>query len=154
MKLDMVKENSKECYRIGFDKYSDNYLLEIQDTLGNNKYFIITEMEYKLFEEVPDQFEKIVKKCKEENSRCSKFYFSDWERENINEQQNRLMWKYTYISMFLGKKRDEIHKKIGEPNEILENHTEIFEMSLKLKIKLTFDGEVCNNVDVLWKEIH
>lgn len=152
MKLDRVKNSSTGYFRTGFDKYSDNYLLETNDTFGNKRYFIITEEQYHWFDNEPTKFEELVKKCVEENSSCNLFFFSTWEKENSNEQ-NRLMWKYTYIDMLLGKKRDEIHKRLGEPDETLEdNKIEVFNMSSKLEIQAVFDTKKCVDVRVTWKE--
>ena len=39
MKLAKEKISFKGYFRIGFDKYSDNYFMETDDTFGNNQYF-------------------------------------------------------------------------------------------------------------------
>ena len=53
MKLDKEKISSKGYFRIGFDKYSGNYLMEMDDSFGNNRYFIISEEQYKWFDTYP-----------------------------------------------------------------------------------------------------
>lgn len=141
MKLDRAKNSSTGYFRIGFDKYSDNYLLETNDTFGNKRYFIITEEQYHKFDNEQTRFEELVKNP-------SLFFFSTWEKENSNEQ-DRLMWKYTYIDMLLGKKRDEIHKRLGEPDKTMEdNKIEVFNMSSKLEIQAVFDTKKCVDVRV------
>lgn len=43
MKLDKEKISSNGYFRVGFDRYSGYYLMETDDSFGNNRYFIITE---------------------------------------------------------------------------------------------------------------
>lgn len=152
MNLDDEKISSLGCYRVGFDKYSGRYLLETEDTFGNNRYFIITKEQYQWFDTQPDRLDALRKKCVEENNKSDIFYFSTWEKENTYEQ-NQLMWKYMYINMLLGKTNDEIHRKIGSPNKIIKggNNIAIYEMSNNLEIQVVYDGEVCIDVIVEWK---
>ena len=153
MILDGVKICSSGYFRVGFDKYSQNYLLDIEDTLGNDRYYIITEEQYQWFEREPAKLERLVRECTEENCKSSKFYFSTWEKENTYEQ-NKLMWTDSYISMLWGKERGEIHKKIGKPSKLIENNNnsiEIFEMSSKLEVQVIYEKNICFDVAVEFK---
>lgn len=147
MKLAKEKISSKGYFRIGFDKYSGNYLMETDDTFGNNRYFIITEEQYKWFDAEPDKLECLYNECVKRNNESDIFYFSGWEMENSYEQ-NRLMWKYTYIDMLIGKNKIEVHKKIGNPNKVLnDGKIEIFQISSNLQIQVVYRDAIC--VDVL-----
>lgn len=147
MKLDKEKISSKGYFRIGFDKYSGNYLMETDDTFGNNRYFIISEEQYKWFDTEPDKLVALYNECVKRNNQSDIFYFSNWEKENCNEQ-NRLMCKYMYIDMLIGKNKAEVREKIGIPNKVLdEGRIEIFKMSSNLQIRVVYRDAVC--VDVL-----
>ncbi len=147
MKLDKEKISSKGYFRIGFDKYSGNYLMETDDTFGNNRYFIISEEQYKWFDIEPDKLETLYNECVRRNNQSDIFYFSNWEKENCNEQ-NRLMCKYMYIDMLIGKSKAEVQEKIGIPNEVVDDgRIEIFKMSSNLQIRVVYRDAVC--VDVL-----
>lgn len=147
LKLDKEKISPNGYFRVGFDKYSGNYLMETDDTFGNNRYFIITEEQYKWFDTEPDKLELLYNECVKRNNQSDIFYFSNWERENSNEQ-NTLMWKYMYIDMLIGKNIVEVHKKIGIPNKVLnDGRIEIFKMSSNLQIQVVYRDAVC--IDVL-----
>lgn len=146
MKLDKEKISSKGYFRIGFDKYSGNYLMETDDTFGNNRYFIISEEQYKWFDIEPNKLEFLYNKFVKENIQSEVFYFSNWEKENSDEQ-NELMWKYIYIDMLVGKTKEEIRQKIGMPNKVLdEGRIEIFKMSSNLQITVVYSNTVCLDV--------
>lgn len=146
MKLDKEKISFKGYFRVGFDKYSGNYLMETDDTFGNNRYFIITEEQYKWFDTEPYKLESLYNECVKSNNRSDIFYFSNWEMENSNEQ-NRLMWKYMYIDMLIGKNVVEVHKKIGIPNKVLnDGRVEIFKMSFDLQIRVVYREAICIDV--------
>lgn len=146
MKLDKEKISSKGYFRVGFDKYSGNYLMEMDDTFGNNRYFIITEEQYKWFDTEPYKLESLYNECVKRNNRSDIFYFSNWEMENSNEQ-NRLMWKYMYIEMLIGKNIVEVHKKIGIPNKVLnDGRVEIFKMGFNLQIQVVYRDAICIDV--------
>lgn len=152
MKLDGEKIDITGCFRVGFDKYSDNYILETADTFGGNRYFIITEEQYKLFDTAPCEFEELSKDCIIKNCKSNNFFFSDNEMENTYEQ-NKIMWKYVYIDMFLGESLSVIHKKIGIPDKILnESNEEIFVMSSNLEIQIKYKDNVCIEVAVNWNK--
>ena len=55
MKLDKEKISSTGYFRIGYDIISGNYLLETDDTMGNNRYFVLTPKQYMWFETQPDK---------------------------------------------------------------------------------------------------
>ena len=76
MKLAKEKISFKGYFRIGFDKYSGNYFMETDDTFGNNQYFIITEEQYKWFEEEADKLECLYNECVKTNNENDIFYFS------------------------------------------------------------------------------
>lgn len=147
MKLDKEKISSKGYFRIGFDKYSGNYLMEMDDSFGNNRYFIISEEQYKWFDTEPNKLAALYNEFVKRNNQSDVFYFSNWEKENSDEQ-NRLMWKYFYIDMLIGKNKDEIQQRIGIPNQVLdEGKIEIFKMSSNLQIQVVYRDIVC--IDVL-----
>lgn len=98
MKLENEKISSDGYYRIGLDKYSGNYILETDDTFGNKRYFLISEEQYNWFDTEPDKLTSLYQECVKRNNQSDIFYFSDWEKENSDEQ-NKLMWKYTYMEM-------------------------------------------------------
>ena len=121
--------------------------METDDTFGNNRYFIISEEQYKWFDTEPDKLVALYNECVKRNNQSNIFYFSNWEKENCNEQ-NRLMCKYMYIDMLIGKNKAEVREKIGIPNKVLdEGRIEIFKMSSNLQIRLVYRDAVC--VDVL-----
>ena len=65
-----------------------------------------------------------------------------------SDEQNRLMWKYTYIDMFIGKSKIEVHKKLGNPNKVInDGRIEIFQISSNLQIQLVYLDAIC--IDVL-----
>jgi len=152
MFLSDEKKNIEKYYCVGFDKYSEQYLLETMDFSGNNRYFIISEEQYKWFDIEPQKLEELVDTYVEKKYKCEMFYFSTWEKENTYEQ-NKLMWRYTYIDMLVNKDREEIHKKIGKP-DIIEKmeRVEIFKMSCKMEIQVEYENEICINVIVKWRE--
>lgn len=151
MKLEGEKISVTGLFRVGFDKHSNKYLLETEDTFGGNRYFIITEEQYQWFDTEPDKLDQLNKDCVKKNCKSNIFYFSNWEMENSNEQ-NKLMWEYMYIDMLVGKKLNEIHKKIGIPNRILDDgNIEIFIMSYDLEIQVVYNGKLCTDVVVNWK---
>ena len=102
--------------KIGYDRHSENYLMETDDTFGNHRYFIITQQQYMWFEDNPDKLEALYDDCVKKNNRSKIFFFSNWEKEN-SEEQNQLMWEYSYRKVLIGKRREEVHKIIGNPNE-------------------------------------
>lgn len=107
MKLDQEKTSPTGYFRIGYDKISDNYLLETDDTMGNHRYFVLTQEQYMWFDTQPDKLYELYTECVKKNNRSSLFYFSNWERENT-EEQNKLMWKYTNWDMHHGKDVTEV----------------------------------------------
>ena len=149
MKLDKEKISSECYFRVGFDRYSGNYLMETDDTFGNNRYFILTEEQYKWIDTEADKLESLYNECVKKNNKSDIFYFSNWEKENTNEQ-NRLMWKYTYIDMLIGKNIAEVHKKIGAPSEIMyDGKLEIFRMTSDLTIQVVYSDSICVDVFVV-----
>lgn len=134
MKLDKEKISSTGYFRIGYDIISGNYLLETDDTMGNNRYFVLTPKQYMWFETQPDKLYNLYMECVKKNNKSNLFYFSNWERENTNEQ-NKLMWKYTYWDMLCGKNNVEVHQKMGIPDEISEDgRVETYIISSDLQI--------------------
>ena len=116
MKLEKEKNSTSGYYKIGYDRHSENYLMETDDTFGNHRYFIITQQQYMCFEDDPDKLEALYDDCVKKNNRSNIFFFSNWEKEN-SEEQNQLMWEYSYRKVLIGKRREELHKIIGNPNE-------------------------------------
>lgn len=153
MYLENEKVNLSECFRVGYDSYSGKYILESMDTFGNNRYFIITKEQYQWFDTEPNKLIILNKKCLQENSNSNIFYFSTWEKENTYEQ-NKRMWKYMYISLLLGKKACEIHKKIGKPDEVINGveRIEIFKMSSNLELEVRYNEDICSNVIDKWRK--
>lgn len=139
MKLDKEKISSTGYFRIGYDIISGNYLLETDDTMGNNRYFVLTPKQYMWFETQPDKLYNLYMECVKKNNKSNLFYFSNWERENTNEQ-NKLMWKYTYWDMLCGKNNVEVHQKMGIPDEISEDgRVETYIISSDLQIQVFYE---------------
>lgn len=154
MKLENVKENINYHFRVGFDKISNRYLLETDDTFGNYSYFCISEEQYLWYGDNFQRLVKLVEQCIKENSKSDLFFFSNWERENTYEQ-NKIMWKYMYIDMFMEKDKKYIHEKIGTPNSVINTDdqiTEVYRMSNELEIQIVFLKEICKDVLVKWNE--
>lgn len=114
--MEKEKNSTSGYYKIGYDRHSENYLMETDDTFGNHRYFIITQQQYMWFEDNPDKLEALYDDCVKKNNRSKIFFFSNWEKEN-SEEQNQLMWEYSYRKVLIGKHREEVHKIIGNPNE-------------------------------------
>ena len=114
--MEKEKNSTSGYYIIGYDRHSENYLMETDDTFGNHRYFIITQQQYMWFEDNPDKLEALYDDCVKKNNRSKIFFFSNWEKEN-SEEQNQLMWEYSYRKVLIGKHREEVHKIIGNPNE-------------------------------------
>lgn len=112
MKLEKEKNSTSGYYKIGYDRHSENYLMETDDAFGNHRYFIITQLQYMWFEDDPDKLEALYDDCVKKNNRSKIFFFSNWEKEN-SEEQNQLMWEYSYREVLIGKRREEVHKIIG-----------------------------------------
>lgn len=146
MKLDKEKISSTGYFRIGYDIISGNYLLETDDTMGNNRYFVLTTKQYMWFETQPDKLYNLYMECVKKNNKSNLFYFSNWERENTNEQ-NKLMWKYTYWDMLCGKNNMEVHQKMGIPDEISEDgRVETYIISSDLQIQVFYENQICINI--------
>ena len=65
-----------------------------------------------------------------------------------SDEQNRLMWKYTYIDMLIGKRKIKDNKKLGNPNKVInDGRIEIFQISSNLQIQLVYLDAIC--IDVL-----
>ena len=75
---------------------SGNYLLETDDTMGNNRYFVLTQKQYIWFDTQPDKLYELYIECVKKNNKSNLFYFSNWERENT-EEQNKLMCGILWI---------------------------------------------------------
>ena len=114
--MEKEKNSTSGYYKIGYDRHSENYLMETDDIFGNHRYFIITQQQYMWFEDNPDKLEALYDDCVKKNNRSKIFFFSNWEKEN-SEEQNQLMWEYSYRKVLIGKRREEVHKIIGNPNE-------------------------------------
>lgn len=114
--MEKEKNSTSGYYKIGYDRHSENYLMETDDTFGNHRYFIITQQQYMWFEDNPDKLEALYDDCVKKNNRSKIFFFSNWEKEN-SEEQNQLMWEYSCRKVLIGKRREEVHKIIGNPNE-------------------------------------
>ena len=93
MKLDQEKTSPTGYFRIEHDKISDNYLLETDDAIGilHLHKNSICGLVHK-----PDKLYELYTECEKKNNRSSLFYFSNWERENT-EEQNKLMCGILWI---------------------------------------------------------
>lgn len=146
LKLDKEKISPTGYFRIGFDMISGNYLLETDDTMGNNRYFVLTQKQYIWFDTQPDKLYELYIECVKKNNKSNLFYFSNWERENT-EEQNKLMWKYTYWDLLYGKSASEVHEKMGIPDEIGEDgRSETYIISAELQIQVLYKNQKCINV--------
>lgn len=146
MKLDKEKINSTGYFRIGYDILSGNYLLETDDTMGNNRYFVITQKQYMWFDTQPDKLYNLYTECVKKNNKSNLFYFSNWEKENTNEQ-NKLMWKYTYWDMLYGKNILEVHHRMGIPDETSKDGSvETYTISSDLQIQVLYENQKCINI--------
>ena len=146
MKLDKEKINSTGYFRIGYDILSGNYLLETDDTMGNNRYFVITQKQYMWFDTQPDKLYNLYTECVKKNNKSNLFYFSNWEKENTNEQ-NKLMWKYTYWDMLYGKNILEVHQRMGIPEETSKDGSvETYTISSDLQIQVLYENQKCINI--------
>lgn len=146
MKLDKEKISSTGYFRIGYDIISGNYLLETDDTMGKNRYFVLTPKQYMWFETQPDKLYNLYMECVKKNNKSNLFYFSNWERENTSEQ-NKMMWKYTYWDMLCGKNNVEVHQKMGIPDEISEDgRVETYIISSDLQIQVLYENQICINI--------
>ena len=54
----------------------EGYFMETDDTFGNNQYFIITEEQYKWFDEEPDKLECLYNECVKTNNENDIFLLS------------------------------------------------------------------------------
>lgn len=114
--------------------------------MGNNRYFVLTPKQYMWFETQPDKLYNLYMECVKKNNKSNLFYFSNWERENTNEQ-NKLMWKYTYWDMLCGKNNVEVHQKMGIPDEISEDgRVETYIISSDLQIQVFYENQICINI--------
>lgn len=146
MKLEKEKNSTSGYYKIGYDRHSENYLRETDDTFGNHRYFIITQQQYMWFENDSDKLEALYDDCVKKSNRSNIFFFSNWEKEN-SEEQNRLMWEYNYRELLIGKHREEVHRIIGNPNESTMNQRiEKFYMSKNLRLQLVYEKDICQEV--------
>ena len=136
MKLDKEKISSTGYFRIGYDIISGNYLLETDDTMGNNRYFVLTPKQYMWFETQPDKLYNLYMECVKKNNKSNLFYFSNWERENT-----------TYWDMLCGKNNVEVHQKMGIPDEISEDgRVETYIISSDLQIQVFYENQICINI--------
>lgn len=146
MKLEKEKNSTSGYYKIGYDRHSENYLMETDDAFGNHRYFIITQLQYMWFEDDPDKLEALYDDCVKKNNRSKIFFFSNWEKEN-SEEQNQLMWEYSYREVLIGKCREEVHKIIGNPDEsTMDQRIEKFYMSENLRLQLVYEKDICQDV--------
>lgn len=145
MKLDHEKIDKSGYYKVGYDKYSNNYVMETNDACGNIRYYIITEQQYMWYDVAPEKLQCLYHECVRKNIHSEMFFFSNWEREN-SESQNELMWKYNYRELLMGKSIDEIHKLIGKPDKIIKEK-EYFKMNSKLQLILAFVDDKCCDIE-------
>lgn len=57
MKLDHEKIDKSGYYKVGYDKYSNNYVMETNDACGNIRYYIITEQQYMWYDVAPEKLQ-------------------------------------------------------------------------------------------------
>ena len=146
MKLYTERKAPSGFYRIGFDKYSGNYLIETSDMSGNKRYFVLSQEQYQWFDTEPNKLEALYEECIKKNNKSDIFFFSNWQMENSN-QQNDLMLKYMYRDLLIEKSVEEVHRTIGAPDSVLDDgKIEIFQMSLNLQIRVEYRDAVCCEV--------
>lgn len=146
MKLYTERKAPSGFYRIGFDKYSGNYLMETSDMSGNKRYFVLSQEQYQWFDTEPNKLEALYEECIKKNNKSDIFFFSNWQMENSN-QQNDLMLKYMYRDLLIEKSADEVHRTIGAPDSVLDDgKIEVFQMSLNLQIRVEYRDAVCCEV--------
>ena len=110
----------------------------IKQMNSSNRYFIISEEQYKWYDTEQGKLDSLYYEFAKMNNQSEYFYFSNWEKEN-NDEQNDLMWKYTYKDMLVGKNRDDIHKKIGKPNEVFDDgRIEKYQISSSIVIQVVY----------------
>lgn len=152
LKLDNEKIDLSCFFKVGYDRYSEKYLLETNDGLGNNRYFIISKEQYQWFDQDHSKLQELNNKCVLENNKSNIFYFSSWEMENTYEQ-NKIMYKYMYIDLLLNRNKDEVHSKLGVPSKVInEENVEIYEMSSYLEVSVIYKADICMNVIVKWSK--
>lgn len=146
MKLDNEKIDKSGYYKIGYDKYSDHYIMETNDGCGNIKYYIITEQQYIWYDVAPEKLKNLYDECVRKNIHSKMFFFSNWEREN-SDSQNELMWKYDYRELLIGKSIGEVHKIIGNPDKVIEEgKKEYFKMNSQIHFFLKFINNKCCDI--------
>ena len=94
MNLDGEKNNIKEFYSVGRDRLSGNYVMAVDDSMGNQMYFIIDREQYDLFDKDIQALNKLNEEFRKAGVSHNAFWFSNWERFNNTNEQNQLMVRY------------------------------------------------------------
>ena len=145
MKLLNVKNSKSGYYCVGFDNYSEQYIMETDDTCGNKRYYFISEQQYKWADTNPNLLEDIYINNVKMNNKSSSFFFSNWEIENTYEQ-NKIMWLYNYRDMLIGLNCNDVHKKMGYPKETLNNGCSEIYYNSQSEIKVRYEELICADV--------
>lgn len=145
MILKDIIEGHNIFYKLGFDEYSQNYIMEIDNGQGIKNYYVITEDEYEKSRNNAEFVNMLYDKCLKENVKGKRFYFSNWSQQNSPEQ-DCLMCLYSYRELFIGKSRKQIYQ-ITVPEKSSEKE-DIYVLG-NTKLSVIYQDDICVKVEAI-----
>ena len=143
MLLKDITEGHNIFYKLGFDEYSQKYIMEIDNGQGIKNYYVITEDEYEKSRNNAEFMNMLYDECLKENIKGKRFYFSEWSQQN-SPKQDYLMWLYHYQELFIGKSRKQIYQ-ITVPEKSSEKE-DIYVLG-NMKLRVIYQDDICVKVE-------